>query len=119
MTKSKKPDTSGTPLMRRIQSALVRTGRCRVLRNNTGLFRRPQSEARVRCGLGTGGPDLVGVLRNGRAFCVEVKDGSGRSQPDQRRWHAVARKWGVFVCIARSVDDALAALVRAEAGGVE
>jgi hypothetical protein len=68
------------------------------------------------CGLGVGGPDIVGVLRSGRAFCVEVKDSSGRLEPDQRRWHAVARKWGVFVCTVRSVADALDALRRAEEG---
>lgn len=118
MPRATNSKSTGTPLMQRIQSAIVRTGRARVLRNNVGKFRRPTSEARVVCGLGTGSPDLVGVLRGGRAFCLEVKDGSGRLEPDQRRWHEVARKWGVFVAVVRSVDDALAALARAEGGAL-
>jgi hypothetical protein len=107
---------TGTDLMKRIQSAIVRTGRARVLRSNTGVFRRIDSETHVRCGLGNGSPDLVGVLRGGRCFCLEVKDGTGRMGPDQRRWHDVARRWGVFVCVVRSVPESLAALERAASG---
>jgi hypothetical protein len=110
---------SETTLSAQIRAAVNRTGRARLQRNNTGLFSRPGTELRVQCGLGVGGADLVGVLRSGRAFCLEIKTAAGRPSPDQLRWHSAARRWNVFVRVVRSVDEALAAIDAAEQGALE
>ena len=115
---------SETALMKNIRCALNKTGRVRVVRNQVakGWFSRTQGGAEawyMTFGLGLGSPDLVGTLRGGRCFCVEVKSSTGRVEEDQTRWHKSARAWGIFVCVARSEKEALDALARAEAGGIE
>lgn len=97
-------------ILRDIRDALNRTGRCRVVRNNVGV----DVDRGTRYGLGNGSPDLVGVLRNGRAFCIEVKAPRGRMRPEQEAWWRAARAWGVTGGVARSVPEALALLAEAE-----
>lgn len=125
-----------SPLARAIRVAVGRTGYARVVPNVTGLFRRPYDESRVRCGLGTGGADLVGVVmvdvvicrilgarKFGRVFCLEVKTPRGKTSPQRRKhqaaWRATVRRWGGFACVVRSVDEALAAVERARRGESE
>lgn len=103
-----------TALQRNIRLAVNRTGRARLLRNHVG-----STERHIPFGLGTGSADLVGVLRNGRGFCLEIKTPVGRLSTDQKRWLAATRKWNVFACVARSIEDAMAALDRAEQGACE
>jgi hypothetical protein len=86
--------------------------RCRVVRNQVGF----DGEHRAAYGLGKGSPDLVGVLRSGRAFCIEVKSASGRVTPEQSAWWRAARSWGVTGGIAHSVAEAMALLDDAEVG---
>ena len=101
-----------------VRAALVRTGKVLLWRNNTGVAR--YEDAKVVYGLGKGSPDLVGMLRgSGRLFAIEVKSARGRVSNHQAQWHAVVRSAGGFVAVVRSVDEALEALVRALAGGVE
>ena len=103
-----------------IRQAIVLDGRCFVTRCETGVFRAPQSEARIRCGLGNGTPDLIGcVVGSGRGFCVETKTATWRLRPDQVAWARAARGRGVFVAVCRSVPEALAAIDRACAGALE
>lgn len=70
--------------------------------------------ARVEYGVGgVGAPDLLlEVLHEptGQWVCawVEIKTPVGAIRPDQKTWHAAARRTGRNVAIARSVDDALA-----------
>jgi len=109
---------SETRIQRAIRIALNRTMRVRVTRNNVGSVRTEDGRF-VTFGLNRGSPDLVGVLRSGRAVGFEVKSPNGRVSDDQRRWHEAARKWGVFVAVVRSVDEALEALARAEQGACE
>lgn len=104
-----------TIIMRNIRLAVNRTGRARVVRNNVGL----DATSGVRYGLGIGSADLVGMLRSGRVFALEVKSGPGRLTTEQRAWIAAVRRWGGFATVVRSVEDALAALERAEAGASE
>lgn len=114
-----------TPLMQQIRAAVNRTGRGRLMRNNTVLAvawaRRNEPDARpIECGLGRGGADLVGLLvPSGRGFALEVKTPTGRLSDDQRRWLASFRKCGGFATCVRSVDEALSALERAQAGASE
>lgn len=111
-------------ISRRIRVAVVRSGRARIFPNRIV----PMAYAKTRDGrmvpvgwLGgpEGSPDLWGALRGGRAFCLEVKTPTGTVSPTQRRWHAAARAWGVFVAVVRSPEEALEALARAERGECE
>ena len=61
---------------------------------------------------GKGSPDLVGYLiGSGRCCGIEVKTGDGELSREQRCWHGAARRDGVLVMEARSVEEALARLV--------
>lgn len=104
-----------TPIMRDIRAAVARSGRARLLRNNVGFDR----EKKMRYGLSIGSPDLVGCLRSGRVFCLEVKTPTGRISPEQKAWATAARKWGCFVAFVRTPAEALDALERAERGDSE
>lgn len=73
---------------------------------------------RLTFGLGKGSPDLVGAL-DGRAFCLELKSATGSLSEDQKIWHRAARRRGVFVATVRDVAEAVEAVSRARAGGVE
>lgn len=82
-----------------------------LFRNNVGeaLF----GKARVAYGLGTGTPDLVGMLSVwGVAIWVafEVKAPGEEPSLEQRRVHAAWRARGVFVFVVHSVDEAVAML---------
>jgi VRR-NUC domain-containing protein len=87
----------------------------RLLDNEVGF----DEAHKVRYGLGNGSPDLVGVLRNGRCVGLEVKTAGGRVAREQTAWMTAARKWGVFCCVVRSIDEAMAAIERAERGEAE
>lgn len=100
-----------TVLRDNIKAALNRTLRVRMVVNPVGFDPR----ARRDYGLGEGSPDLVGTLRCGRTFCVEVKDPkNGRIRRAQAAWWRAARKWGVLGGFARSIEDAIRLLERAE-----
>ena len=88
-----------------IRSALNRDGRCRVVRFSVGY----DEAKRIRYGQ-VGAPDLIGVLRDGHAFCVEVKRQGDRLRPEQQAWWRWAREWGVRGGVATSVEEALALL---------
>lgn len=92
-----------------IREALNKDGRVRLMRNSVGF----DKDRRVRYGLGNGSPDLIGVLRDGRVFAVEVKAPNGRMSPEQVAWWIAARTWSVQGGVAFSVDDALALLEEA------
>ncbi len=88
-----------------VRKALNLDGRCRVTRYSVGF----DAVNKVRYG-NVGWPDLIGVLRNGVAFCVEVKTPTGRVSPEQEAFWRAARKWGVRGGVARSVSEALTLL---------
>lgn len=99
-----------TILTRNIKIAINRTGRARLIRNNVGF----SLEAKLRYGLGLGSPDLVGCLiGSGRVFALEVKTPTGRVTTEQLAWMRACRGLGGFVCVVRSVEEALLALDRA------
>ena len=97
-------------LQHRIREALNSTGRCRVVRNNVGV----DTDRGVRYGLGVGSPDLVGILRVGRAFCVEVKRPGKTRSSKQRAWWRAYLAWGGLGGVATSVDEAIDLLDEAE-----
>lgn len=81
-------------------------------RMNTGVFR-PQrkdgSTGFVRAGF-NGCPDVIGMLKGGRALYVEVKRPSGKTTPEQAAFLQSAAKDGALAFVARSADDVYLAL---------
>ena len=51
-----------------------------------------------------GFPNLL-ILHDGRAYCIELKSGSGVLQPSQRDCYAALQDARVPVTVARSVED--------------
>ena len=85
--------------------------RARLIRNRLGS----DSLTRIPFGLGTGSPDLVGVLASGRLFCVEVKmPKTGVIRESQKKWWRAAKLWKVTGGYARSKEEALELLGLAE-----
>ncbi len=90
-----------------------------LLRNNVGVsihFREDGSEYRIPYGLGKGSPDLVGLLfRAGSAlwFCLEVKAPGEDATDEQKKCHTIWRRFGAFISVVESVEQARAALHRA------
>ena len=105
-----------TILSRNIRLALNRTARVRLVDNEVGM----DQVTHTRYGLGKGSPDLVGVLRCGRIFAIEVKTprayrtADNGCSADQVAWWRAARKWGVTGGIADSIERALELLEAAE-----
>ena len=111
-------------IMRAILAALGAERDLYLMRNQVGGSERfdvDTNEVRhERYGLAKGSSDLVGILApSGRWFCLEVKTQTGSLDEDQRKWLALARRFGAFACVVRSVDEAVAALYRARAGESE
>lgn len=68
-------------------------------------------------GLGTGSPDLVCILAPlGRWFCLELKRPGEQPTEAQRNVHAIWRRFGAFVAVVTSAEEAKAALTRARNG---
>jgi hypothetical protein len=68
----------------------------------------------VPYGLGTGSPDLVGILAPwGRWLCLEVKAPGEDARDEQEKCHRAWRRFGAFVETVRSVEEARTALQRA------
>jgi len=76
-----------------------------VYHNDAGEMRR------LKYGLLTGSPDLVGILApHGRWVCFECKAIGGSLSDDQIRVHRIWRAMGAFVAVVHSVEEARAAL---------
>lgn len=96
-----------------------------LIKNSNGVAKYYGDDGKqyvVPYGLGTGSPDLVGILRVAVAglvvgvwFCLEVKPAEGELEPEQDKCHAIWRSFGAFVETARSGREARAALERARA----
>ena len=105
-----------TAISRNIRLALNRTGRVRLVDNEVGM----EQVTHTRYGLGKGSPDLMGVLRCGRVFCIEVKTPRAYRGPanglsvDQQAWWRAAPQWGVTGGVADSIERALELLEAAE-----
>jgi hypothetical protein len=81
----------------------------RVARVNSGVFCDDYGARRIRA-VPKGTPDLCGVVKVGSFqsfFAIEVKRGNAKPSPDQKAWHRFARKWGIHVIIATSVQEAI------------
>jgi len=63
-----------------------------------------------KMGLTPGVSDLI-VLHNGRAFCLEVKTGTGRQSAAQVTFQTAVERIGVPYQVVRSVDEAIEMLI--------
>lgn len=70
---------------------------------------------RTRTGLCEGSADLVGICA-GRFFAVEAKTGNARLEKHQAQWAELVRAKGGFAAVARSADEARAAVERCRRG---
>ena len=62
----------------------------------------------------SGFPDIAGVFPSGRMFAIEVKAPGEKPKPHQQEWLDKLGKSGVLVVVAKSIDDVLIALAKAE-----
>lgn len=85
-----------------------------LYRNSVGY----DAGTRQHYGLAKGSADLIGVC-DGRFIGLEIKSERGRSSPEQKRWAELIRSKGGFVAVVRTVDEAVAAVARCRAGGME
>jgi hypothetical protein len=86
---------------------------CTVWRQNTGMARPLNSPNQVvRYGV-NGAADISGILVDGRRLEVEVKSATGRQSKEQAAFQRmITARNGVYI-LARSVDEALAAVQEA------
>lgn len=100
-------------IQREIQLALGAEPGLLVLRNNCGVARSIDDDGRERFvayGLGgAGSPDLILILApRGRLVGLEVKRPGLDATPEQKRVHAIWRRFGAVVEVVRSVEEARA-----------
>jgi hypothetical protein len=117
-------------LQRQIEAAIGSEPDLLLLRNQVGeaVYYATNAvgdakEYHVPYGLGVGSPDLVALLRatyGGRTvacwFCLEVKVRGQDADVHQAKCHAVWRRFGAFVAVVHSVEEAREALRVARAG---
>lgn len=96
-----------TELSNAIRAAMNAIPGVRLWRNNVGV----DTQRGVRYGLAVGSADLIGMV-DGRFLAVEVKAANGRMSDDQRIWRDVVRGLGGVYILARSVDEAVAAVIQ-------
>ncbi len=88
-----------------------------LLRNTVGTTREFDDDGNERFityGLLRGSPDLVGILApRGRWFALECKRPDENPTTEQRRVHALWRRFGAYVATVHSAAEARAALEEA------
>jgi hypothetical protein len=107
-------------IQRDIEAALGTEPDLILLRNSVGLARFT-SRTSGRCyavpyGLGSGSPDVVGILRVRRLgvwFALEVKRPGDDAEAHQAKCHEQWRQFGALVYVVHSVEEARAALEHA------
>lgn len=92
-----------------------------LFRNQCGRYTEERGGRKrvIQYGLAVGSADLVGLGPGGRFFAIECKTADGRLTDEQARWLRLVRNAGGFAAVARSSDEAMAALERARNGGSE
>ena len=71
-------------------------------RMQSGLFQ--QEDRTIRVGV-TGLPDIIGMLKGGCLFAIEVKSERGKTTDSQDYWLDTIRTFGGLAGIARSTAD--------------
>lgn len=102
-------------IQQRILLALGSRSDVRLWRNNVGATR--IGDRWMRFGL-PGSSDLLGILRpSGRLLAIEVKGPRGRVTKQQAVFGQVIQSFGGVWVVARSVEEAIAAVDAAQQGG--
>lgn len=73
-----------------------------VWRMQSGLLE--AGDRPIRVGV-VGMPDIVGMLKGGRMFAIEVKSEVGRTTESQEYWLDTIRHFGGLAGVARCTDD--------------
>lgn len=109
-----KRTTLEAEIQRRIEAAIGAEPDFLLFRNSVGKARhvsRDGEEFHVPYGLGKGSPDLVGILGpSGRWVALEIKCPGEEATDEQKQVHTVWRRFGAFVAVVTSPDQARAAL---------
>ena len=113
---SKRPKLEKT-IQAEIEAAIGAEPDFLLLRNAVGKATFYNDEGKAyhsAFGLGTGSPDLVGILGpHGRWLCLEVKVPGEEAEPHQEVCHQQWRVFGALVYVVHSVDEARSALTAA------
>lgn len=96
-----------TQLSRAIQDALEMEPGCHFERVQSGSVR--VKRGYMHCAR-KGTADLLGVVRGGRFVAIEVKVGKGKQTEEQTVWANLVVLLGGSYIVARSVEDAVAAV---------
>ena len=113
--------TLESEVQRQIEAAIGAEPDFLLLRNSVGLAAHFDDKSgktwRVPYGLGTGSPDLVGMLRVGPCLsawvAIEVKCPGEEAEPHQAVVHDQWRAFGALVYVVHSPDEARMALATA------
>lgn len=115
MPRVQRKTQSETDLSASIDEALSWDTGVRLFRNNVGARR--IGGRYIRFGLRVGSGDRIGIVApHGRFLSLEVKQPKEASTPEQNEWRDMVNAMGGVAAIVRSVDDARAAVARAQAG---
>lgn len=112
------PDNaSETTISAAIRSHVNRFPWAKLWRNNNGSLE-DKTGRWVTYGLGTGSPDLIGVVANretgiGIFVGIEVKKGARDLEHDQKEWRTMLTELGAVHGVANCVEDAIAAVAMA------
>ena len=76
-----------------------------LFRINVGVFKPVSGNAGVVRSAPEGTPDLLGVIKPGRAFAIEVKAPKGKQRTAQVAWqHAWEKRGGIYI-LAYTLED--------------
>jgi len=103
------PEASEAQILKAIFTALHYDIRVAwIARMNSGAFHLTDGSGNdrfVRLNSQRGMSDLIGMLKGGRTFCIEVKSASGRVAPHQQAFLDLIAEGGGLSGVARSVED--------------
>jgi hypothetical protein len=109
-TKTQAPEASEAQILKAIFTALHYSPQVAwIARMNSGAFHLTDGSGNdrfVRLNSQRGMSDLIGMLKGGRTFCIEVKSATGRIQPHQQAFLDLIADGGGLSGVARSVEDA-------------
>lgn len=111
MSRARKESNRGSSeahsrLLKDVLLALGSSPLCRVWRNECGMALNLSSGRPFKYGL-EGSPDIIGFTCSGLFIGIEIKTGESDLSKQQKIFHAVAKKFQVNICVARSVSDAV------------
>jgi len=106
-TKPTEPKVSEAAIQKSILQFLrLSPGVAWVCRQNSGTF--VDGDRYITANSQRGMSDIIGMLKGGRLFAIEVKSKSGKIMPHQQDFLDLIAAGGGLAGVARSIDDARA-----------